>query len=81
MYSAMWSSSSIKMLNVGLADPQHTGTLLQNAALLQRRSTILDFRQFGNGVQIMYMADTPNAIRTIEEQLYKNMPCQLIFHQ
>ena len=69
------------MLKVGLVDPQHKATLSQNAALLQQHSTILDFRQFCNGVQIMYMADTPNAIGTIEEQLYKNMPCQLIFHK
>lgn len=70
-------------MNVGLADPSFVYRLLENAASLQRSNVILDHRQFGNGVQLLYMEDEPgknkNKRNTIEEGLYKDMAIQLIF--
>ena len=76
---------TLKTMNVGLADPSFVHRLLENAASLQRSNVILDHRQFGNGVQLLYMEDEPgqnknkNKRNTIEEGLYKDIAIQLIF--
>ena len=70
--------SDLKTMNVKVTNTLDTQRVLQNAALLQRRGTILDFRQVDGSVQVLYI-DRENKLRSIEEQLYKNVHCQLLF--
>lgn len=70
--------SDLKTMNVKVTNTLDTQRVLQNAALLQRRGTILDFRQVDGSVQVLYI-DRENTLRSIEEQLYKNVHCQLLF--
>lgn len=70
--------NDVKTMNVKVTNTLDTQRVLQNAALLQRRDTILDFRQVDGGVQVLYI-ERENTLRSIEEQLYKNVQCQLLF--
>lgn len=65
-------------MNVKVTNTLETQRVLQNAALLQRRDTILDFREVNGGLQVLYI-DHENTLRSIEEQFYKNVQCQLLF--
>ena len=70
--------SDVKTMNVKVTNTLETQRVLQNAALLQRRDTILDFREVNGGLQVLYI-DHENTLRSIEEQFYKNVQCQLLF--
>lgn len=72
---------SIKTLNVTCSNPDVVYRLLENASRLQKEDVILDYRQFGNGLQILYIHDGQNTIKRsqIERSLYENVQTQLIF--
>ena len=67
---------SFKILSIVLYDHRFMNRLFENAVNLHKEDVIIDYRQFNNGIQIIY---NQNNLENIKSQMSNGINCQLIF--
>lgn len=67
---------SFKILSIVLYDHRFMNKLFENAVNLHKEDVIIDYRQFNNGIQIIY---NQNNLENIKSQMSNGINCQLIF--
>lgn len=67
---------SFKILCIVLYDHRFMNKLFENAVNLHKQDTIIDYRQFNNGIQIICNKDN---LEGIKYQMSNGIDCQLIF--
>lgn len=64
------------MLSIVLYNQRFMNKLFENAVNLHKQDVIVDYRQFNNGIQIIY---NEYYLEDIKNQINNGVDCQLIF--